>query len=103
MTRRRIFDPVSVPGTFWARTDVQTHLACRDLGCLFQAYLAAFPDCTQTQLALLTEHDRADISNWVRGTRQGRVSDIDVLTRIAGGLAMPDHARILLGLAPADM
>lgn len=103
MTRRRVFDPATVPAAFWSRTDVQTHLAQRDLGCLFQTYLAAFPDCTQTQLALLTKHDRADISNWVRGTRQGQVSDIDVLTRIADGLAMPDHARLLLGLAPADM
>jgi hypothetical protein len=46
--------------------------------------------------------DRSDISNWVRGTRQGRVFDIEVLTRIADGLRMPDEARVLLGLAPAD-
>ncbi|WP_263166418.1 hypothetical protein [Streptomyces sp. SCSIO ZS0520] len=103
MTRRRIFDPATVPVAFWARGDIETYLANRDLGCLFRAYLAAFPDCTQTQLALLTEHDRADISNWVRGARQSRVSDIDVLTRIVEGLVMPDHARLLLGLAPADM
>lgn len=61
-----------------------------------------YPGCTQTQLALLTEHDRSDISNWVRGRRHGRVSDIEVLTRIADGLHMPDEARVLLGLAPAE-
>ncbi|MQA26612.1 MAG: hypothetical protein GEU94_14360 [Micromonosporaceae bacterium] len=30
------------------------------------------------------------------------MSDIEVLTRIADGLEMPDEARVLLGLAPAD-
>ncbi|WP_412540833.1 hypothetical protein R8Z50_34450 [Longispora sp. K20-0274] len=61
------------------------------------------PQCTQTQLALLTEHDRSDISNWLRGTRTSRTSDIDVLNRIADGLEMPDDARLLMGLAPADL
>jgi hypothetical protein len=53
-------------------------------------------------LALLTEHDRSDVSNWIRGTRHGQVSDINVLIRIAEGLRMPDSARILMGLAPAN-
>jgi hypothetical protein len=39
----------------------------------------------------------------VRGTRGPRVTDIDVLGRIADGMAMPDEARVLLGLAPADV
>ena len=55
------------------------------------------------QLALVTQHDRADISNFVRGARSPRVADIDVLGRIADGLAMPDEARVLLGLAPVDV
>jgi len=97
-----VFDPTVVPATFWRRDDVQLALARREVGRLFQTYLQEMPGCTQTQLALLTEHDRSDISNWVRGVRQGRVSDIEVLTRIADGLQMPDEARVLLGLAPAD-
>ena len=102
VTRRKVFDSAAVPVSFWRRGDVQVALARREAGRLFQIYLQTFPGCTQTQLALLTEHDRSDISNWVRGTRQGRVSDIEVLTRIADGLRMPDEARVLLGLAPAD-
>lgn len=102
MTRRKVFDPVAVPATFWRRDETQVALARREIGRLFQIYLDAFPGCTQTQLALLTEHDRSDISNWVRGKRYGRVSDIEVLTRIADGLRMPDEARVLLGLAPAE-
>lgn len=102
MTRRKVFDPAAAPVSFWRRDDVQVALARREIGRLLRIYLQAFPGCTQTQLALLTEHDRSDISSWVRGTRQGRVGDIDVLTRIADGLQMPDVARVLLGLAPAD-
>ncbi|GAA4240364.1 hypothetical protein GCM10022254_64710 [Actinomadura meridiana] len=86
---------------FWCRDDVAQALTHRDIGRLFRLFLGQFTECTQTQLALLTQHDRSDISNWVRGTRQGRVSDIEVLTRIADGLQLPDQARLLLGLAPA--
>lgn len=102
MTRRRVFDPAAVPVSFWRKSDVQVALARRDVAALLRSYLADFTECTQTQLALLTEHDRSDVSNWVRGTRHGQVSDINVLTRIAEGLQMPDDARILMGLAPAD-
>jgi hypothetical protein len=101
VTRRRTFDPGAVPVGFWCHEDVAQALTSRDVGQLFRLFLGQFADCTQTQLALLTQHDRSDISNWVRGTRQGRVSDIEVLTRIADGLQIPDQARLLLGLAPA--
>jgi hypothetical protein len=97
-----VFDPGAVPVSFWRQSDVQVALARRDVAELFRSYLADFAECTQTQLALLTEHDRSDVSNWIRGTRHGQVSDINVLTRIAEGLRMPDDARILMGLAPAD-
>lgn len=101
MTRRKAFDPKAVPLTFWRDGEVQTVLARHDIGALFRMFLAAHPDCTQTQLALLTEHDRSEVSNLVRGARSGRIGDIDVLTRIADGLQMPDEARVLTGLAPA--
>lgn len=101
MTRRKVFDPAVVTADFWHGAEVRYALEHRDVGRLFDLYLRAHPDCTQTQLALLTEHDRSDISNWVRGVRQPRVSNIAVLTRIADGLRMPDEARVLVGLAPA--
>ncbi|MEV8635528.1 hypothetical protein AB0395_28095 [Streptosporangium sp. NPDC051023] len=74
----------------------------RDVGVIFRVISATFPECTQTRLAVLTQHDRSDISNWVRGTRTGRVSDIEVLTRIADGLQITDEGRMLLGLAPTE-
>lgn len=101
VTRRRVFDPGTVPTAFWRRAEVCGALTRRDVAELFRLFLAGFPDCTQTRLALLTGHDRSDISNWVRGIRQSRVSDIEVLTRIADGLQLPDEARLLLGLASA--
>lgn len=78
-------------------------MANRDIAGLLGLYLATFETCTQTQLARMTEHDRSDISNWVRGVRLGVVSDIGVLSRIADGLGMPDRARVLLGIAPVDL
>lgn len=103
MSRRKTFDPGAVPLQFWRRDDVRLALARREVGRLFGIYLGEFPTCTQAQLALLTEHDRSDVSNFVRGTRSSRVTDIDVLNRIADGLAMPDEARTLIGLAPAKV
>src|SRR5690606_22773355 len=100
MARRKTFDPRAVPPAFWRRDDVRRALLNREIGRFFGVYLATFPECTQTQLALLTGHDRSDISNFVRGVRSPRVVDIDVLDRIASGLTMPDEARVLLGLAP---
>jgi hypothetical protein len=101
VTRRKTFDPTSVTIAFWRRDDVRLALARREVGELFQLFLAAHCECTQAQLALLTFHDRSDISNFVRGTRSSRVTDIDVLGRVADGLMMPDEARVMLGLAPA--
>ena len=102
MTRRKRFDPQCIPAPFWDRADIASALCDRDMTRLLRIFFAAYTDCTQVQLALLTGHDRADISNWVRGTRQARVGDIDVLERIAEGMAMPDTARVRLGLAPAN-
>jgi hypothetical protein len=103
VSRRKAFDPETVSASFWGRDDVQVRLANRDIGGLIGLYLTTFDSCTQTQLARMTEHDRSDISNWVRGVRLGVVSDIGVLSRIADGLGMPDRARMLLGIAPVDL
>ena len=103
MTKRRTFDAGEVPPSFWRRNDVQTALARREVGAILSMYLVEFPGCTQTQLALMIQHDRSDISNWVRGARASQVTDIDVLTRIADGLDLPDESRLLLGLAPSEV
>ncbi|MFI0449218.1 hypothetical protein [Actinomadura sp. 6N118] len=101
VTRRRAFDPGGVPEAFWRRHDVQQALERRDIGLVIRLFLNEFDDCTQIDLALLTKHDRSDISNWVSGARPGQVSDIEELSRIADGLQVPDQARLLLGLIPA--
>ncbi|MFG1885978.1 hypothetical protein [Micromonospora sp. NPDC049102] len=103
MARRKTFDVTGVSLLFWRRDDVRLALARREIGTLFKIYLEAHPDCTQTQLALLTSHDRSDVSNFIRGTRGPRVTDIDVLARVADGLLMPDESRVMLGLAPVDV
>lgn len=96
------FDVSAIQPGFWSSNEVRSALAQRDIGALLRTFLERHPSCSQTRLALMVEHDRSEVSNWVRGTRRGRVSDIDVLCRIADGLAMPDASRVLLGLAPQD-
>lgn len=96
------FDASQINTEFWADPAVRTALARRDIASLLRLVLERHPTCTQTRLGTLIEHDRAEISNWINGRRQGCVRDIEVLCRIAGGLQMPDTARMVLGLAPQD-
>lgn len=102
MPRRKTFDAGAVPPAFWRREGVRLAPTRPEIGRLVGVYLAAFPDRTQAQLAILTEQDRPDISTFVRGIRSSRVTDFDVLSPIAGGLAMPGQARGVLGLAPVN-
>jgi len=93
------FAPPALPDAFWVRADVRRALDHRDMGALFRLL-----------------HTRAGLSQIRIGTAvilsQNRVSLISrdletvtsrhVLTRIADGLRMPDHARIRLGIAPGQ-
>jgi hypothetical protein len=102
LSRRKSFDTNAIDPRFWHGSEVQRALARRDIATLLAAFMVCHPDCTQTRLAQLIDHDRSDVSHWVNGQRQACVSDIEVLARIADGLLMPDASRVLLGLAPAQ-
>lgn len=102
MVRKRVFDPTDVRMSFWQSAEVLEAVVTRNIGQLFDLYLKCHPSCSQSHLALLTEHDRSDVSNLMRGGRSPVVRDIDVLTRIARGLSMPDPARVAMGLAPSS-
>jgi transcriptional regulator with XRE-family HTH domain len=53
---------------------------------------------SQARLATATGIGQGRLNEIINGHRQ--VARLDVLERIAGGLAMPDYAQVLFGLAP---
>lgn len=55
---------------------------------------------SQARLAAVIGMGQGRINELINGRRQ--VTRLDVFERIADGLAMPDDARIVFGLAPAD-
>ncbi|WP_433501513.1 helix-turn-helix domain-containing protein [Sphaerimonospora sp. CA-214678] len=59
------------------------------------------PGASQTRISTATGISQGRISELMRGQRQ--VSDLEVFERVATGLGLPDHARMLLGLAPLDI
>ncbi|MGQ0777502.1 MAG: hypothetical protein ACT4NY_24345 [Pseudonocardiales bacterium] len=91
------FDPLHVPEEFWRRDDTGNALDHRDIGALFRL-LSKHTGASQTRIGTAIGMAQGAVCTIVNGNRV--VSAIDVLERIADGLAMPDTARLCLGLAP---
>jgi transcriptional regulator with XRE-family HTH domain/tetratricopeptide (TPR) repeat protein len=89
--------PLRVPADFWQRHDVGTVLDERDIGHLFQL-VRKHAGASQTRIGIAVGLAQGTVSRYMTGDRV--VTTIDVLQRIADGLAMPDEARSRLGLAP---
>jgi transcriptional regulator with XRE-family HTH domain len=94
--RDQAFGPVQLPEGFWIRTDVRQALTRRDIGALIR--LLTQHGIGQTRTATATGLSQARVSELARDHR--KVKALETFTRIADGLAMPDHARIALGVAP---
>jgi transcriptional regulator with XRE-family HTH domain len=94
----RAADLIDIPGSFWQRADTLTALRTRDIGHLF-TLLRQYAGISQTRLAIACGMTQPKISGIMRGSAQ--VTTLEVFERIANGLAMPDPARLALGLAPA--
>ncbi|WP_285778025.1 XRE family transcriptional regulator [Microtetraspora sp. NBRC 13810] len=60
-----------------------------------------YAGASQVRISTATGIAQGRISQHIRGQRQ--VTDLEVYERIAAGLGLPDHARMLLGLAPTDI
>ncbi|WP_371781246.1 XRE family transcriptional regulator [Streptosporangium subroseum] len=60
-----------------------------------------YSGASQTRLSTATGIAQGHVSLIIRGRRQ--VTDLEVYERIATGLGLPDHARMLFGLAPLDL
>ncbi len=88
-------DPLHVPAGLWARDDLRQVLRRRDIGGLFRL-VTQETGTSQTQLGAAVGLEQGYVSRVIAGRK---VTSIEVLERIADGLAMPDDARHALGLA----
>ena len=95
--RDSAFTPPSLPAAFWHRPDVRTALARQDIGALF-CFVRDRGDVSQQRIGTAVGMAAGRVSEIARDKRT--VTTLTAITRIADGLAMPDHARALLGLAP---
>ncbi|MCX2971143.1 MULTISPECIES: helix-turn-helix domain-containing protein [Streptomyces] len=89
--------PLELPPRVWDDAAMREALRARDIGAVFRGCQRY--GVSQTRLATATGMTQARVSEVIRGRRE--VEQFAVIERIAGGLAMPDDARRLLGLAPA--
>ncbi|WP_432931974.1 XRE family transcriptional regulator [Microbispora sp. CA-135349] len=94
------FEPIQLPEWVWDRDESRETLKNRDVAGLFNLAVK-YAGTSQVRLSAATGIAQGRISQLMRGQRQ--VTDLEVYERIAAGLGLPDHARMLLGLAPLDI
>ncbi|WP_169983805.1 XRE family transcriptional regulator [Microbispora sp. H10836] len=94
------FEPIQLPDWVWDRDESREILKKRDIAGLF-GLAVKYAGASQVRLSAATGIAQGRISLHMRGQRQ--VTDLEVYERIAAGLGLPDHARMLLGLAPLDI
>lgn len=93
-------DPVHLPATAWRLHDMRQALRNRDVSAvlrLAQQYTGA----SQGRLASAIGIGQGRLNELINRRRE--VSTLDMFERLAGGLNMPDAARMLLGLAPVGV
>lgn len=91
-----MFEPISLPDAVWRTETAAEALRSRDAAGLLR--LAHRHGTSQHRIANAVGILQGRVSEILRGQRQ--VEALEVFERIADGLAMPDHARLILGLAP---
>lgn len=91
-----LLDPLRIPEGVWSDKTVHELLSRRDIGGLFRR-LSQLTGASQTRLGAAVGLEQAYVSRVMAGRK---ITSIDVLQRIADGLAMPDESRMTLGLAP---
>jgi hypothetical protein len=97
---KNAFEPIRIPAWVWDRDESREILKKRDIAGLF-SLAVKYTGASQVRISTATGIAQGRISQHIRGQRQ--VTDLEVYERIAAGLGLPDHARMLLGLAPTDI
>ncbi|GAA1726090.1 XRE family transcriptional regulator [Nonomuraea bangladeshensis] len=93
------FDPIELPATVWEQEQARDILRKRDIAGLFG--IAAKYGASQVRIGTATGLGQPRVNAILRGN--GTIKELAVIERIAAGLRLPDHARMLLGLAPLDI
>ncbi|MBN6058346.1 XRE family transcriptional regulator [Nonomuraea sp. RK-328] len=98
--RASAFEPIKLPPSVWERDDMRESLKNRDIASLFRL-VAKYGGISQVRIATATEIAQPRVNKIFNGSA-GPIEELAVFERIATGLGLPDHARMLLGLAPLD-
>lgn len=93
------FTPVVVPAEIWAREEVRSLLAERDVAGILRL-VQQHTGASQQRLATALAISQGRINELINRRRQ--VTSLSSFQRLADGLGMPDPARIVLGLAPRN-
>lgn len=93
--REQAFEPIRIPAEIWEREETRELLKRRDVSALLKL-ASKYAGASQARIGAATGIAQSRISRYMRGLLQ--VTDLDVYERIATGLGMPDHARVLFGL-----
>ncbi|MEW9553926.1 XRE family transcriptional regulator [Nonomuraea sp. NPDC050783] len=93
------FDPIELPAVVWEQEQTRDILRKRDIAGLFR--IAAKYGASQVRIGTATGLGQPRVNAILRGN--GTIKELAVIERIAAGLRLPDHARMLLGLAPLDI
>ncbi len=94
-----LFGPVEIPAAAWHQDDLCRALQLRDMAEVLRL-VQRYGRVSQVRLANATGIAQGRVNEIVNGRRH--VVALDVFERIANGLSMPDEARMLAGLAPAN-
>lgn len=93
------FDPIELPVTVWEQEQTREILRKRDIAGLFG--IAGKYGASQVRIGTATGLGQPRVNAILHGN--GTIKELAVIERIAAGLRLPDHARMLLGLAPLDI
>lgn len=89
--------PLPLPSRAWQRPEIRDALRSRNVAAVLRA-AQQHTGASQSRLAVALGMTQGRVSEILRGTRS--VTALESFERLADGLAMPDDARMLLGLAP---
>jgi tetratricopeptide (TPR) repeat protein len=93
--RTSAFEPPDIPATFWEHPSVARALAERDMGALFWL-INHHTGISQIRIGTAVGLGQGRISDVIHRKRE--IKEKHVFERIADGLKMPDHARLMMGL-----
>jgi tetratricopeptide (TPR) repeat protein len=99
--RQSAFEPIKIPASVWNRDESREILKNRDVAGLF-GLAVKYAGASQVRIGAATGIGQPRVNKILRGTA-GPIEELAVYERIAAGLNLPDHARMLLGLAPLDI